>query len=179
MAPPSHLDKASVTAPVCILTARLDAASFAWLDDLRRAHFPAARNLLSAHLTMFHRLSPLQVERLCAVPRPARPIAVDFDALVFLGAGNAVRATAPELVQLRDEIRAALGCGLSRQDAQRWMPHVTIQNKVTPAAARTLQAALAADFRARSGSIDALEVWDYLGGPWRLAQSLPFGNAPA
>jgi hypothetical protein len=40
-----------------ILTAELDPASFAWLDWLRREHFPPERNLLPAHLTLFHRLS--------------------------------------------------------------------------------------------------------------------------
>ena len=63
-----------MTEPVAILTARLDPACFAWLDDLRRTHFPPSRNVLAAHLTMFHRLSPQQVERLQAVPLPARPM---------------------------------------------------------------------------------------------------------
>ena len=168
-----------MTEPTFILAARLDPASFAWLDGLRRAYFPPARHVLSAHLTMFHRLLPQHVERLRVMPLPERAIPMSFDALMFLGAGNAVRANAPELVRLRDAIRVSLGDGLSRQDAQRWMPHVTIQNKVTPETARALNAALAADFRARSGSIDALEVWEYLGGPWRLARTLPFGGAPA
>ena len=39
-----------------ILSLRLDAASFARLDALRRAHFPAERNHLAAHLTLFHAL---------------------------------------------------------------------------------------------------------------------------
>src|SRR6478736_2886397 len=50
-----------------ILTAELDPASFDWLDGLRRVHFPPARNLLPAHLTLFHRLSPAQTDRLGAI----------------------------------------------------------------------------------------------------------------
>jgi hypothetical protein len=40
-----------------IITAELDAVYFARLDGLRREHFPAERNLLSAHLTMFHQVA--------------------------------------------------------------------------------------------------------------------------
>ena len=57
-----------------ILTAELDGASFDWLDELRRAHFPPERNLLPAHLTLFHRLSPAQSGRLCDAALPATPI---------------------------------------------------------------------------------------------------------
>src|SRR5438046_2854697 len=41
-----------------IVTALFGKADTAWFDDLRRAHFPAERNQLSAHLTMFHHLAP-------------------------------------------------------------------------------------------------------------------------
>ena len=45
-----------VDARPLIVTLKLDAASFARLDGLRRTHFPAAINRLSAHLTLFHHL---------------------------------------------------------------------------------------------------------------------------
>jgi hypothetical protein len=47
--------------PIYILTAEMDDDSFAWLNGLRRAHFPVERNFLPAHLTVFHRLSPAQI----------------------------------------------------------------------------------------------------------------------
>ena len=46
-----------------ILTAEMDPESYAWLDRLRQQHFPLERNLLPAHLTMFHRLSSAQAAR--------------------------------------------------------------------------------------------------------------------
>jgi len=46
-----------------ILTAELDPETFAWLDDLRRAHFLTERNLLPAHVTLFHRRSSAQAGR--------------------------------------------------------------------------------------------------------------------
>ena len=44
-----------------VLTAEMDALSFAWLDALRREYFPEERNFLSAHLTLFHKLSSAQI----------------------------------------------------------------------------------------------------------------------
>ena len=45
------------SAPI-IVSALFGAADFAWLDDLRKAHFPAEKNQLAAHLTLFHHLPP-------------------------------------------------------------------------------------------------------------------------
>src|SRR5215217_6904909 len=39
-----------------VLTLALDAATAAWLEALRRAHFPPERNLVPAHVTLFHAL---------------------------------------------------------------------------------------------------------------------------
>jgi hypothetical protein len=157
-----------------ILTAELDAESFAWLDGLRRRCFPPERNVLSAHLTMFHGLSPGHVERLCATALPLQPIAITFDAVTFFGFGNAIRANSVELKLLRQTLKEAIGDELSRQDGQRWSPHVTIQNKVAPQAARSLFQALEAEFSPRDGYASGLLVWEYLGGPGRLAHRLSF-----
>jgi hypothetical protein len=165
-----------MTETTYILTAQLDRDSFVWLDDLRRMHFPPARNVLSAHLTMFHRLLQPQVARLALLPLPTTAIPISFDAVTFLGFGNAIRATSPDLVRLRADIKAAVGDELSRQDSQRWVPHVTIQNKAGAAEARALHTTLTHDFPARAGSAVGLQVWAYLGGPWQLAQTLPFGQ---
>src|SRR3954447_20532670 len=43
------------TAPL-ILTLGLDPETQAWLESMRRAHFPPARNLVPAHVTLFHAL---------------------------------------------------------------------------------------------------------------------------
>ena len=39
-----------------ILTLALDERSFAFFDAQRRLHFPASRNLIPAHVTLFHHL---------------------------------------------------------------------------------------------------------------------------
>jgi hypothetical protein len=163
-----------VPRPTFILTAELDAESFAWLDGLRREHFPPERNVLSAHLTMFHRLSPEHVDRLLAVPIPARPIAIAFDGVTFLGFGNAIHARSGELELLRQKLKDDLRGGFSPQDGQRWSPHVTVQNKAPPEAARHVFEKLKRQVSPRSGDATGLLVWEYLGGPWRLAHRRSF-----
>jgi hypothetical protein len=39
-----------------ILTLALDGEAFAFFDGLRRAHFPPERNVVPAHVTLFHAL---------------------------------------------------------------------------------------------------------------------------
>jgi hypothetical protein len=167
----------AVSDPTYILTAELDSESFAWLDALRRRHFPPARNFLSAHLTMFHRLSSAHIRRMTEVDLPRGPLGLRFDAAVFLGAGVAIRVRSHGLERLRGEVSHAIGDDLSRQDAQKWTPHVTVQNKVVADAARRLHQELAQGFMERDGAATGLLIWEYLDGPWKLAERFAFGPA--
>lgn len=116
--------------PTYILTAELDPDSFDRLDGLRRQHFPPERNLLPAHLTLFHRLSSAQAGRQRAFESPTGPVPLLFDAPLLLGFGVAIQIRSPELEQVRSAALATMGGEFSRQDSQAWRPHVTIQNKV-------------------------------------------------
>ncbi|UGV24672.1 hypothetical protein E0H22_02615 [Rhodopseudomonas boonkerdii] len=97
-----------------IVTAEMDGDSFAWLDGLRRLRFPPERNVLSAHLTMFHRLSAQQVRCLCAMELTHEAIELEFDEVRFLGAGVAINVRSPDLERLRVEVAEAVGGELSR-----------------------------------------------------------------
>jgi 2'-5' RNA ligase len=158
-----------------ILTAELDDDSFAWLDGLRRRHFPPERNFLSAHLTLFHKLSSTQVSSLRSLDAPAAPVKLYFDRIVFLGFGVAVHVESTELMALRKVIRATAGGELSRQDSQPWRPHVTIQNKASAKAAQELHRELEAHFERRAGTVTGILAWEYLGGPWKPLFKIPFG----
>lgn len=158
--------------PTYILTAELDAESFDWLDGLRRTHFPPERNLLPAHVTLFHRLSSDQTKLLAACGLPRDPVSILFDAPILLGSGVAIRVRSPGLERLRTATRDAMGGEFPRQDSQTWRPHVTIQNKVTADAARRLFGRMQEGFEPRSGYVTGLLVWEYLGGPWRLVERL-------
>ncbi|WP_213740499.1 2'-5' RNA ligase family protein [Bradyrhizobium sp. dw_411] len=162
--------------PSYILTADLDPDSFAWLDGLRRTHFPPARNLLPAHITLFHRLSSARTGRLATSALPDGPEPILVDAPILLGFGVAIRMRSLRLELLRAEIRGAMGGEFSGQDIQPWRPHVTIQNKVTSDAAKRLYRDLGDDFEPRSGAVTGLLVWEYLGGPWKLESRLSFAR---
>lgn len=156
------------TAPI-IVSAILGPEDFAWLDGLRQAHFPPERNQLAAHLTLFHHLPPsLEPElkqRLVAATRTGRPSAM-ASAVMSLGRGVAFRIDSPELGLIRGELALAFAGLLVPQDAAGWRPHVTVQNKVSPLAARALQAELERDFKPRPIVIAGLAAWWYMGGPW-------------
>jgi hypothetical protein len=158
-----------------ILTAELDDNSFAWLDGLRREHFPPERNFLPAHLTLFHRLSLTQVANLRFLEVPSTPIPLHFDQVIFLGFGVAFRVQSADLERLRYAIQTTMGGGeFSRQDRQPWKPHVTIQNKESAETARALQRKLLSGFSQRAAAVTGLRVWEYLHGPWRLARRIAF-----
>ena len=88
-----------------IVTAEIAPADFAWLDTLRRTHYPPDLNRVPAHLTIFHALPPSSEEevrrrlgRTAARPPPQAWI----EGLMDLGGGVAFRVVSPELDRLRE-----------------------------------------------------------------------------
>ena len=156
-----------------IITAEIGDADLAWLEQLRRTHYPVERNQLPAHLTMFYALPPSAegevrstLSRLGIEPRPPASV----DGVMDLGGGVAFRIVSPDLDQIRRRLAGDFHGLLGAPDAGGWRPHVTIQNKVPPKEARALIARLERDFRPRSLQISGLGLYRYLGGPWeRLA----------
>ena len=160
---------APIPAPI-IVSALFGRADQAWFDGLRREYFPAERNQLDAHLTLFHHLPPSAEgelkHRLSLATRGVRAPQARVAGLMSLGRGVAYRIEAPALVALRAELVDAFAGLLTPQDAGGWRPHVTIQNKVTPQVAKLLLAELSRDFAPRSAEVAGLAAWWYRGGPW-------------
>jgi hypothetical protein len=160
-----------------IVTAKLGAADFSWLDPLRRAHYPPERNRLPAHLTMFHALPPsAEAEvrsRLSGLANAKTPRA-SIEGLMDLGGGVAFRIVSPDLDAIRGELAHDLRGLLGAQDSGGWRPHVTIQNKVAPKTARALIAQLERGFAPRPLGISGMGLHRYLGGPWEELAIYPF-----
>ena len=163
-------------APVIVTLAMEDGARGRF-QALRDAHFPSALNRVPAHLTLFHHLpsdAPDVIDdvlsRACARPaftlevRPPRSI----------GRGVAFDCEGEALHALRRSIAEAFTDELTRQDAQGFRPHVTVQNKVTPDVAKATLAAVADRYEPWSFEALGLIAWDYLGGPWRHRATYPF-----
>ena len=160
-----------------IVNAELAPPDFAWLDKLRKAHFPVERNLLPAHLTMFHALPPSvegEVRATLARLGSERPPRASIEGLMNLGGGVAFRVASHDLDRIRGELARDFHGLLSAQDSGGWRPHVTIQNKVPPKDARALLQRLEADFRPRPLAISGLGLHRYLGGPWEKLAIIPF-----
>ena len=164
-----------------VLTLGLDPDTFVALDRLRRAHFPPERNVLPAHLTLFHALPgerEADVRAALADAAVCAPLPLTFAGVRSLGRGVAVVVKGAELVALRRHLAAAFGAWLTPQDRQPYRPHVTVQNKAAPDAARRLLEGLSAGWVAFAGRGESLLLWRYLGGPWELAEEFPLAALP-
>ena len=126
--------------------------------------------MLDAHLTLFHHLPPSVDEelkhRLSQLTRGIRAPRAKVSGLMSLGGGVAYRIEAPDLTAIREDLVDAFAGLLTPQDAGRWRPHVTVQNKVKPSLAKVVLAALSRDFVPREVEIAGLGSWWYRGGPW-------------
>lgn len=163
-------------API-IVSALFGDEDFAYLDGLRRAHFPPDRNQLSAHLTLFHHLPPSAVRELqtrLAAEAKAAPPAAELSEVMNLGRGVALRVRSEALDAIRHRLADDFQGSLTPQDAGGWRPHVTIQNKASPADAKALLQEMTATFRPRPLKISGLAAYYYRGGPWELIGRHPF-----
>jgi 2'-5' RNA ligase len=166
------------TPPPLILTLKLDSTTFEQVDRLRQQYFPAERNFLPAHVTLFHALPGDQenaisqfLETLCS---QTAKISLQLPTLRFLGRGVAIEIHAPELVQLRQTQAKHWSQWLTPQDQQGYRPHITIQNKVTSAEARQLYEQLKDEWQPINGYGEGLLLWYYQGGPWDLVNEFSF-----
>jgi 2'-5' RNA ligase len=164
-----------------ILTLAMDRRSFAFLDGQRRRYFPAERNVIPAHVTLFHALPGAELDNVCRdlaeVSRDQELIALRLAGLRSLGRGVAYMVASPELAALRTRLAERWLPWLTRQDRQPYRPHVTVQNKVDPAIARTTLSELEASFTPVPVVGEGLELWHYRGGPWHKAATSRFGPA--
>jgi hypothetical protein len=167
-------------API-IVTALLGAEDLAWAESLRRAHYPAERNQLPAHLTLFHHLPPSALDALARLlmgeARTAARPAARVSRLIGLGQGVALGVDSPGLVAIRGRIADAMHGQLMPQDLAGWRPHITIQNKVAPSAAQALLRVLRPEFRPRPIAIEGLAAWWYRGGPWEPIRQWKWSGA--
>lgn len=161
-----------------IVTAKLPPDIQGWAEGLRRAHYPAERNHLHAHVTMFHSFAPSLLDELKDfLPRIANEFAApeaDVSGLLDLGSGTAIALASPQLLGLRAFIADHFHGSLTAQDLYEPRPHITIQNKVTKREARELQAELGPTILERRFTFPALELHLYRGGPWEAVKTCAF-----
>jgi hypothetical protein len=163
-----------------IVTLELDDRSFGILDGLRKRYFRPERNLVPAHVTLFHQLPGQEEPAIsraledCCRAQPSFYLLAS--GLRKLGNGVAVELSSPTLTDIRDTLAIRWRPWLQPQDLQRYRPHVTIQNKVSAAKAQALHDRLAATFVPIPIEARGLLLWGYQGGPWDLRSRFSFGE---
>jgi len=152
-----------------ITLAQLGKADFAWLDSLRKRHYPADRNRVPAHLTLFRALPPSaesEVRRSLARAAATAAPAARISGVMDMDSGVALRVDSPGLAEIRDELAEEFRGLLTMQDTGPWTPHVTIQNKAEPREARKLLRQMKAAFEPRPLAVAGLELVRYSDGKW-------------
>jgi 2'-5' RNA ligase len=160
-----------------VLTLEMDGESFSELDALRRRHYVPERNLVPAHITLFHRLPAERSREIKAllnkVASTQRPIDVAASEPKLLERGVAIFLSSPQLSALRDELQREWSPWLDEQDQAGFRPHLTIQTTDSEAEARkTLQAIRAIRLPRIRGL--GLHLWRYRGGLWEHEQLFRF-----
>ena len=161
-----------------ILTLKIDRAAFDFFDGLRGRFFPPERNFLQAHVTLFHHLPGALIENvkqdLAQICSETDSFPLAFTRWRFLGKGTAMMIESEELLKLRARLAHLWNEHLTRQDKQKLQPHITVQNKVAPEAARELYEKLSADWQPTDGTAHGLSLWHYLGARWKLEKDFLF-----
>ncbi len=161
-----------------IVTAELPGEVLAFADALRREHYPPERNRLAAHVTLFHAFAPSLREELKRVLARAAgdhaPPAAVLDGIMDLGSGTALAIRSSAMLAIREAIAEHFHGALTAQDRHEPRLHITVQNKVTPQAAKALQRALEQSLAPRRFAFPALGLhlyrethWDTL-GTWKF-----------
>lgn len=161
-----------------ILTAELPADLHRWATGLRQAHFPPKRNFLEAHVTLFHALPPQIASELCGLlarfAEEVAPVPAQLGGLMSLGGGTALRLASPAMLEMRAHIVYRFRGMLTAQDVHQPRLHVTIQNKVTSAEAKALQAQLEGTIAPRDFAFPGIALFRYRGGPWEAVRRFAF-----
>ncbi len=162
--------------PPLILTLAIEKEASLFFNSLRKKHFPASRNFIDAHLTLFHALPNEYkitdtVKDLCNLQMPFELI---INEVVSIGKGVAYKIESTELLQLHKALQNKWQNFLSLQDRQKLWPHITVQNKVPVQKVKQLLDELKNNFTPFSTSATGLQLWEYLNGPWKLVEYFVF-----
>lgn len=163
-----------------VLTLTLDDRAATFFNNLRQRHFPAERNYLEAHLTLFHQLPGGKIDSVIAtleeVSQQYKPIDLKVKEVRLLGRGVGYPLQSNLLQQLHRQLQKRWFPLLTKQDQQKLWPHVTVQNKVTPDETKKLHEELSKEFEPFGVKGTGLHLWEYHGGPWKSIHKFAFGQ---
>lgn len=162
-----------------VLTLKINTEAAAYFTNLRKLHFPAERNYLDAHLTLFHHLPENEssiFEVVKTVCFQQKPMDLQVTQVVSIGAGVAFKLECEALKKLHKNLQQQFQLWLTPQDQQAIWPHITVQNKVDRATALQLHQELSLNFEPFEIQGLGFTLWEYLGGPWKLIEDIEFAG---
>ena len=161
-----------------IVTAELPLDILAWADALRRQHYPAERNKLAAHVTLFHSFAPSLRnglrDVLAGMATEFAAPAARINRTLDLGSGTALAITSSGMTEIRALIAAHFHGALTAQDLHEPRLHITIQNKVIRRLAIALQQELLTSLRARDFAFRGLALQIFRTTHWETLGQWPF-----
>ncbi|TIX52163.1 2'-5' RNA ligase family protein [Alteraurantiacibacter aquimixticola] len=161
-----------------IVTAELPQDLYSWANQLRTEHFPPERNVLKAHVTLFHALPPSAEgevrDCLARLAAENPPVPARLEGVMKLGKGTGLQISSPGMIALWEEMADRFHGMLTPQDEHRPRLHITVQNKVSIEEAKALQADLSLRVEPRDFAFRGLELHAYKGGPWEFLQRWRF-----
>ncbi len=169
-----------MTSAPLVVTALLDEPLQRRFDDERQRLFPAGRTRIGAHVTLFHAVPGDEIAVVRAALEDAQhaaPPPLRVTGVRSLGKGAAYVIDSPGLAAVHKRLADAWWPRLTPQDRQPFRPHITVQNKVDPAAARATVEALTGAFVPVSTTCPGLGLWRYVGGPWEPEAIYLFSGA--
>lgn len=162
-----------------VLTLEMDGESFARLDELRRRYYPPERNMVPAHVTLFHRLPGERAREIKAllaqVAAREKPMDIAVGEVKAMERGVAVFLDSPRLAALRRALAEEWRPWLTDQDSTGFRPHVTLQNKVSAGEAQRTKVGTAAELRLSRIRGVGLHLWRYRDGRWESDRLFRFG----
>jgi hypothetical protein len=161
-----------------ILTAKMGDQDFAYTNRLRRQFYPAERNQVPAHITLFRHLPGHAEAEITGLMRDITaqlraPKAMLADILKLSG-GVALLVESEELRAIRAAIAEHFHGLLTQQDQGHPRMHITIQNKVKTDLAKQCYAAVLEGFQPRPLAIIGLQSHRYDGGAWEDLSAMRF-----
>ncbi len=164
--------------PPFVLTLEMDGEAFAAFDQLRRKHYAPERNMVPAHVTLFHRLPGDRAREirllLAEVARGEKPIEVAVGEAQVLERGVAVFLDSPRLHALREKLAGEWWPWLTDQDCAGFRPHVTIMTTESEAEARRTRESVGRTVLPRRVLGIGLHLWRFRDGPWEHAELFRF-----
>ena len=155
----------------------MDGEAFAAFDALRRRYYAPERNLVPAHVTLFHRLPGERAREIKALLRAIaaseKPIDIEVGEARAIENGVAIFLDAPRLHALRERLAEEWRPWLDGPDRSGFRPHVTIQTTTSEAEARRTRQSLAGSLVPRRLRGVGLHLWRYRDGPWETQRAFP------